>query len=110
MAAPLRSVAASSARTVSAVALRRLGASAPAVSPLLRATAHRAVGSVGAARTVGAAAEAADGSSAGAVRAFSTGIKKELSPHLTIYKFGINAITSVGFRATGILMSSGECV
>jgi succinate dehydrogenase/fumarate reductase cytochrome b subunit len=32
---------------------------------------------------------------------------RPMSPHLTIYKFPFNAVTSVGFRATGILLTAG---
>lgn len=33
--------------------------------------------------------------------------ERPLSPHLTIYRFGLNAITSVGHRGTGIFMAGG---
>jgi succinate dehydrogenase/fumarate reductase cytochrome b subunit len=33
---------------------------------------------------------------------------RPLSPHLTIYKFRVNMITSVVFRGTGIAMTGGE--
>ena len=33
--------------------------------------------------------------------------ERPLSPHLTIYKFGLNAITSVGHRGTGMFMMGG---
>lgn len=46
--------------------------------------------------------------STGARRATSTAAKnRPLSPHLEIYKFPFNAITSVAFRATGILLTTG---
>lgn len=32
-------------------------------------------------------------------------VDRPLSPHLTIYRFGLNAITSVGHRGTGIFMA-----
>ena len=34
--------------------------------------------------------------------------KRPLSPHLTIYKFSPNMITSTTFRGTGIAMTVGE--
>jgi hypothetical protein len=34
--------------------------------------------------------------------------QRPLSPHLQIYKLPFNAMTSVGFRATGILLTFGE--
>jgi len=34
--------------------------------------------------------------------------KRPLSPHLTIYKFSPNMITSTTFRGTGIAMTAGE--
>lgn len=33
--------------------------------------------------------------------------KRPLSPHLTIYRFGQNALTSIGFRATGMVLTGG---
>lgn len=33
--------------------------------------------------------------------------QRPLSPHLAIYKFPFNAVTSVAFRATGILLTVG---
>ena len=33
---------------------------------------------------------------------------RPLSPHLTIYNFELNAITSVFFRGTGIALTGGE--
>lgn len=45
------------------------------------------------------------------VRAFSASASavaaRPLSPHLTIYKFGTNMITSVMFRGTGIVLFGG---
>mmetsp|Transcript_1465 Transcript_1465/g.3038 ORF Transcript_1465/g.3038 Transcript_1465/m.3038 type:complete len:171 (+) Transcript_1465:64-576(+) len=32
-------------------------------------------------------------------------VDRPLSPHLTIYRFGLNAITSVGHRGTGMFMA-----
>lgn len=37
-------------------------------------------------------------------------VDRPLSPHLTIYRFGLNAITSVGHRGTGIFMAGGTCM
>jgi hypothetical protein len=34
--------------------------------------------------------------------------QRPLSPHLTIYKFRVNMITSVIFRGTGIFMAGGR--
>ena len=39
----------------------------------------------------------------------SSAARRPLSPHLTIYKMPFNAVTSVGFRATGILLTVGAC-
>ena len=33
--------------------------------------------------------------------------ERPMSPHLTIYRFGLNAITSVGHRGTGMFMTGG---
>jgi len=43
------------------------------------------------------------------VKSMTTATVKQrpLSPHLTIYKFRVNMITSVIFRGTGILMAGG---
>jgi len=54
----------------------------------------------------------ASGSSADACGALtrrwqSTKPNRPLSPHITVYKFGLNAITSVGHRGTGIFMTGG---
>ncbi len=42
------------------------------------------------------------------VRHAATAKARPMSPHLTIYKFRINMITSVMFRGTGIVMTGGE--
>lgn len=42
-------------------------------------------------------------------RLASSSSSRPLSPHLTIYRFGINMITSTIFRGTGIAMTGGTC-
>uniref|UniRef100_A0A7S1CLR6 Succinate dehydrogenase cytochrome b560 subunit, mitochondrial n=1 Tax=Bicosoecida sp. CB-2014 TaxID=1486930 RepID=A0A7S1CLR6_9STRA len=85
-----------------------LAAAARVRSPVLALALSRAAPRAAAA-VVAPHAGARDGS---ATEAAAAGLRRSasgrpLSPHLTIYKFGQNAITSIGFRATGIVMTGG---